>query len=100
MVKKDLPKVVGKPKLFDCFLIIYVMGLILFFIFSSLCFTAIVIILPMGRKGLHLLGGWTRICEYNYNLKVCAFNVGGKEKSGVSGMLVHDTLEVLLVIGL
>ena len=66
---------------------------------SSLCFTSIVIILPMEERG-HLLECWTRTCEYNYDLKLCTFNVGEKDKSGVLGMLVHDALEVLLAMGL
>ena len=43
-------------------------------------FSFTVIILPRGRRG-HLWRGWTRACEYKHDLKLCAFNVGEKEKN-------------------
>ena len=43
---------------------------------SKITFT--VIILPRERRG-HLWRGWTRACEYKYDLKLCAFNVGKKK---------------------
>ena len=66
---------------------------------NSFYVSFIVITLPREGRG-HLLRCCTRTCEYNYNLKLCAFNVGERENSGVLDMLVGDVLEVLLVIGL
>ena len=70
-----------QAKLFDCIVISYVMGLDLpIILIVSLCFTPIVIILTMGGKGGSFLRCCTRTCEYNYNLKLCTFNVGESEK--------------------